>query len=90
MKNTSPRAERNPAEAPPPLTFDGLLTTEQAARYLSVSERWLQGETAAARIKCVRLLRPGKTRGSVRYRRDALDEYIASCDSNQRNVSSTT
>ena len=90
MKNTTARAERNPAEAPPPLTFDGLLTTEQAARYLSMSERWLQGETAAGRIRCVRLRQPGKARGAVRYRREALDAYIASCDSNSRDPSSTS
>jgi excisionase family DNA binding protein len=66
---------------PDELTTHGLLTSHQAARYLSVSLRWLQAATAAGHVRCVRLVRPGASRGLVRYRKDDLDAYVAQCQS---------
>ena len=55
-----------------------LLTTLEAAQYLRMSPRWLQGQTAAGVIQALRLCRPGARKGAVRYRRSDLDAYIAS------------
>ena len=57
----------------------GLFNTREAARYLSVSERKVQAEVAAGRIRKVSLAPPGAKRGPVRFRRSDLDAYIASC-----------
>lgn len=62
---------------------DGLLTTPEAARYLRVSIRWLQGATAAGQISRVSLRRPGSQRGPVRYRREDLDAYVSACQATQ-------
>lgn len=55
-----------------------LLTTPEAARFLRMSPRWLQGQTAAGVIQALRLCRPGAQKGAVRYRRSDLEAYIAS------------
>ena len=55
-----------------------LLTTTEAARFLSMSPRWLQGQTAAGLIQALRLCRPGAQKGAVRYRRSDLEAYIDS------------
>ncbi len=71
MKDASLRLVGNPHASE-------LLTTIEAAHYLRMSPRWLQGQTAAGVIQALRLCRPGATKGAVRYRRSDLDAYIAS------------
>jgi excisionase family DNA binding protein len=86
MKIADPPSGRNaPAghDAPP---TEGLLTSQEACRYLRVSLRWLQSATAAGHVRCVRLAHPGTQRGPVRYRRDDLDAYVARCQSSQRDA----
>lgn len=51
------------------------LTTDEAAEYLGVSVRWLQGRPDIPRVN---LGRPGAKRAMVRYRRTDLDSYMAS------------
>lgn len=57
----------------------GLLTTDEAARYLSISPRKLQAEVAAGRVRKIVLKPPGATRGPVRFRPADLDAYVESC-----------
>jgi excisionase family DNA binding protein len=78
-----PHSGRN-TSGPDASPTHGLFTSHEAARYLSVSLRWLQSATAAGRVRCVRLTRPGASRGPVRYRKDDLDAYVAQCQSSQR------
>ena len=56
-----------------------LYTAPEAAKYLSISLRSLQTRTAAGEIPVVRMVRPGATRGPVRFRRADLDAYAARC-----------
>ena len=55
-----------------------LLTTQEAARLLRMSPRWLQAQSAAGVIPALRLCRPGAQKGAVRYRRSDLEAYIVS------------
>ena len=56
-----------------------LYTAPEAAKYLSISLRSLQARVAAGEIPVVRMVRPGATRGPVRFRRADLDAYAARC-----------
>jgi excisionase family DNA binding protein len=58
---------------------DGLYTFREAACYLRVSERKVQAEVAAGRIRKVSFARPGAKKGPVRFRRCDLDAYVAAC-----------
>lgn len=60
--------------APHATTDDALLNTQEAARYLRVSVRWLQGN---AHIPRVNLALPDAKRATVRYRKRDLDEHVA-------------
>lgn len=84
MKVVNEPAARKGPDRPGAHHGDGLLTAPEAARYLSVSPRWLQNATAAGHISCVRLRQPGARRGPVRYRRQDLDAYVAACQANQQ------
>lgn len=55
---------------------DRLFTRKEAADYLRVSVRWLEG---CAEIPRVNLGRPGAKRATIRYRRTDLDTHIARC-----------
>jgi len=56
----------------------GLFTYREAARYLGVSERKVQAEVAAGRIRKVSLAPPGARKGPARIRPADLDAYIES------------
>lgn len=58
---------------------EGLFTIREAARYLRVSERKVQAEVAAGRIRKISLAPPGATKGPVRFRPSDLDAYIERC-----------
>jgi excisionase family DNA binding protein len=74
-RNTSPTRYDGPDRR----SDGGLFNIREAARYLSVSERKVQAEVAAGRIRKVSLAPPGAKKGPVRFRRSDLDAYIASC-----------
>ena len=63
-----PRLAPPPAPEPPPPPL--LVTPAEAARMLSMSERWLWGATQRGEIPAVRLGR------AVRYRVADLESYI--------------
>lgn len=69
-------SERN---SPDPTADGGLLKLHEAAAFLQVSPRWLQGATATGRIRKVSLALPGATRGPVRYRKADLVAFVQSC-----------
>lgn len=86
MMITDPPSGRKTPPDPDVPPSDGLLTSNEAARYLRVSIRWLQAATAAGHIPCVRLAHPGAQRGPVRYRKEDLDAYVTRCQCNQRHA----
>lgn len=53
----------------------GLLTAKQAARYLSISTKWLANQRWQGTGP--RFLKVG---GAVRYRQSDLDSYLADCE----------
>ncbi len=53
-----------------------LLSGPEAARYLGMSHRFVQKETAAGNIPVVRIGSPGSRRKATRYRPTDLDAYI--------------
>jgi predicted DNA-binding transcriptional regulator AlpA len=53
----------------------GLLTAKQAARYLSISTKWLANQRWQGTGP--RFLKVG---GAVRYRQSDLDSYLAGCE----------
>ena len=56
----------------------GVLTTKQAARYLSISTKWLANQRWQGTGP--RFLKLG---GAVRYRQADLDAYLARCEIKQ-------
>lgn len=53
-----------------------LLSVGEAAEYLGVSRRWLEGNSELAPVD---LSTPGSTRPMLRYARAELDRYVALC-----------
>ena len=52
---------------------DRLLTTDEAAEYLTVQERTLRSIRQRGEIACVRI---GHKRGKIAYRMSDLDAYV--------------
>ena len=72
----APASASAPASAPAPESGgDALITRKEAADYLRVSVRWLEGCPDIPRVD---LARPSAKRATIRYRKSDLDAYIAS------------
>jgi hypothetical protein len=66
-------ATENDGALHPVASGERLWTTPEAAKYLGVSVRWLQGMGLLPKVN---LARPGAKRATVRYRKRDLDAYV--------------